>query len=518
MGLLKRILLTLCLAIALPAAAPAMEDADILARLERLEERQALLEAVIREKDLLIDKLESAIEGTAAVPASAPSSTNWWPEHNPVVFRQASLPVTVSREPTRVALNQPQSAAGESAQAPRYFGEFQPGGRGMKLADTPYGTVNFSAWTYLRYLNQQALDSNSTDSFDREREIDRRNDFQLNKVNLYFKGWIYDPRFKYLLYTWTANTSQGDSAQVVVAGSMSWTVNQALTLGGGIGALPGTRSLRGTFPYWNKVDTRPMADEFFRPSYTSGVWASGNVTEKMKYKVMVGNNLSQLGVNAGELDDKLNTYSGSIWWMPTTGEFGPAAGYGDFEHHEELATLFGLNFTFSGEDRQSQPGTEDIQNTQLRLSDGTVLFTPRAFDTDGRVNKADYYMASFDAGMKYRGFALEGEYYTRWLNNFDDEGDIPEDSLFDHGFQVQVSNMFMPKQLQGYVAGSYIFGEYGNPWDVALGVNYYPLRQRLLRWNTEILYLNDSPVGYSSVPFAVGGDGPVFHTNLELYF
>ena len=62
------------------------------------------------------------------------------------------------------------------------------------------------------------------------------------------------------------------------------------------------------------------------------------------------------------------------------------------------------------------------------------------------------------------------------------------------------------------------FGEYGNPWDVSLGMNYYPLRNRLLRWNTELLYLDDSPVGYSSVPFAVGGDGPVFYTNLELYF
>ena len=112
-------------------------------------------------------------------------------------------------------------------------------------------------------------------------------------------------------------------------------------------------------------------------------------------------------------------------------KLGPAAGYGDFEHHEELATLFGLNFTFSGEHRQSQPGTEDIQNSQIRLSDGTVLFTPRAFDTDGRVDKADYYMASFDAGMKYRGFALEGEYYTRWVDNFDTDGEVPEDDLFE---------------------------------------------------------------------------------------
>jgi hypothetical protein len=509
----------LLLGAAVPAAglAAAPESTDVLQRLERLEARQARLEAALLEKDVLIDKLESALAGTEPAQGSA---ADRWPADDAVLFQQASLPVVVHEPSRRIAMLSSPAPASAAARGdgPDHYGEFQHGGRGIKLADTPYGDVNFSAWTYLRYLNQQALDKDTSDSFGRTREIDRRNDVQLNKVNLYFKGWVYDPNFRYLLYTWTANTSQGDSAQVVVAGSLGYTFNENITLSGGIGALPGTRSLRGTFPYWNKVDTRPLADEFFRPSYTTGVWASGNVTDKMKYKLMVGNNLSQLGVNAGQLDDKLNTYSGAIWWMPTTGEFGPSGGYGDFEYHTDLATQFGLNFTFSREDRQSQPGTEDIQNTQLRLSDGNILFSPGVFGTEGRVNKASYYMASFDAGMKYRGFALETEYYTRWLNDFDTEGFVPEDDLFDHGFQAQISHMFIPKTLQGYVAGSYVIGDYGNPWDAALGVNVYPFKERLLRWNTEVLYLDDSPVGYSSVPFAVGGDGAVFYTNLEMMF
>jgi hypothetical protein len=39
-----------------------------------------------------------------------------------------------------------------------------------------------------------------------------------------------------------------------------------------------------------------------------------------------------------------------------------------------------------------------------------------------------------------------------------------------------------------------------------------------LRWNTEFLYLHKSAVGYTALPYPVGGDGPVFHTSGELAF
>ncbi len=485
--------------VAVPGAALAQSpsQAEILERLQRLEQNQAKFEALLAERDARIEQLEMELDRSTGRSAADAVAAGDGADIETVI---------VDTEPE------------ESESRPAYFGEFQPGGRGFKLAETPMGDVNFSAWTYARFLNQQMLDDSYTDSFGRERELDTRNDIQLNKVNLYFKGWVYDPRLTYLLYTWTANTSQGDSAQVVVAGNIGYRFGENLNLGVGIGALPGTRSLRGTFPYWNKVDTRPMADEFFRPSYTTGVWASGDLAPGLKYKVMAGNNLSQLGVNAAELDDSFNTFSGALWWMPTTGEFGPAGGYGDFEHHDDLATSFGLHVTRSREDRQSQPGTEDIQNSQIRLSDGTVIFQPDAFATGGRINKATYLMSSIDAGFKYRGYALEGEYYFRWVDDFKTEGDIPKNDLFDHGFQLQASMMLVPKTLQTYLAGSYIFGEYGEPWDLALGVNWYPLHRRLFRLNTELLYLDDSPVGYSSVPFAVGGNGPVFYSSLEVTF
>ena len=478
------------------APALAVSQDAILERLMALEENQQRLQVQLAERDARIEELEqrlgvgSASSGlhTAAVAPQGPPAGAAQPN---------AVPVEVQKESP---------------------GTFNGGGRGYQLANTPYGSLNFSGWSYVRYLNQQGLDDSYTDSFGRDFDIDIRNDFQVNKVNLTFNGWVYDEDFRWLLYTWTSNTSQGESAQVVVAGNLKYRFNDAVDLGFGIDALPGTRSMTGTFPYWLKVDHRTMADDFFRPSYTTGIWSAGKLGDNFRYKAMLGNNLSQLGVNASRLGEDLDTFSARLDWLPTTGEFGPANGLDDFQAHEKLATLFGIAATYSVEDPQSQPGTEDINNSQIRLSDGTRIFQPDAFNTSGRITEATYQMVAVDAGMKLRGFSLMGEYYWRWVDDLKAEGDIPVDDLFDHGMQLQTSYMFIPEYLQGYVAASKIFGEYGDPWDTSVGVNWYPFRERLLRVNSELLYMKDSPIGYSSIPYQVGGNGLVFNANLEMKF
>lgn len=152
------------------------------------------------------------------------------------------------------------------------FGKFQPGGAGFKLANTQYGDVNYSMWTYARYLNQLGIEDSYTDSFGRTFPIDRRNDLEVNKVNMTFKGWIFDPDLLYAFFIWTANASQGDPAQVVVAGSFSYVAADWLTMGIGIDSLPSTRSTRSSHPNWLRVDYRTVADEFFRASFTTGIW------------------------------------------------------------------------------------------------------------------------------------------------------------------------------------------------------------------------------------------------------
>jgi hypothetical protein len=263
-----------------------------------------------------------------------------------------------------------------------------------------------------------------------------------------------------------------------------------------------------------------MADEYFRPSYTMGIWAKGVIVDKLIYSVMLGNNLSQLGVDAGQLDDGLNTLSAALVFLPTTGEFGLNSNMGDFEHHEKIATRFGLHFTRSTEDRQGQPETEAFENVQIRVSDGSVIFSPDLFTDGVQIDKADFHMTSFDAGIKYKGFALEGEYYWRWVNDFitTGTGELPFDRLWDHGFQLQASAMLWPKLIQLYTLGSSVTGEYGDPWEFRAGANYYPFKNHVIRFNVEYIHSYHSPVGGLSLPYVVGGTGNIFYANLQVNF
>jgi hypothetical protein len=327
------------------------------------------------------------------------------------------------------------------------WGRYNPN-LGFRVADTERGDLNISIYTYARYLNQLGLDANYTDAFGNVKNVQQRQDFQLQKVQIKFLGWLFDPKFRYFLYGWSSNPSQGLPAQVVLAGNLNYTFKDWFSVGAGIRSLPGTRSVEGNFPFWLGVDSRLMADEFFRPSYTSGVWAWGKLGHKVDYIAMVGNNLSTLGVSAAQLDNGFNTVSTSLVWRPTTGEFGP--GFGDFEGHEKLAARLGAHFTYSQESKQSQPNSEGFENTQLRLSDGSVIFIPNLFGPGITVNDATYKMTSLDAGLKYRGLSLEGEYYLRWLNHFQGPGTEAIPERFDHGVQAQVSAMVIPKLLQVY--------------------------------------------------------------------
>jgi len=76
---------------------------------------------------------------------------------------------------------------------------------GYTLVDAEKGNVRLKLLTYVRYLNQRALDKTSTDSFGTTSTLDLRQDFQLNKVSVQFLGWALSPKFRWLAYVWTSN-------------------------------------------------------------------------------------------------------------------------------------------------------------------------------------------------------------------------------------------------------------------------------------------------------------------------
>ena len=92
-----------------------------------------------------------------------------------------------------------------------------------------------------------------------------------------------------------------------------------------------------------------MADTFFRPGFTQGVWATGEPVENLYYSVMVGNSLNTLEIGTGKIDANM-AYSGSVWWEPL-GSYGPGQAYNDLEKHSSPVVRVGSSFTRSREDR-----------------------------------------------------------------------------------------------------------------------------------------------------------------------
>lgn len=389
---------------------------------------------------------------------------------------------------------------------------------GFVLVDDDDGRLNFGFTTYARYLNQNSLDASYTDSFGRVIQLDRRNELQLNKVSLNFKGWLLDPKFQYLLFAWTNNSNQGEGAQVVLAGFLRYKFANWLGVSAGIMPLPTTRSTNYSFPNWLRHDNRVMADEFYRGSYTSGVDAFGEISKGLRYRVMIGNNLSTLGVSSKELDNKFDTLSAALWWMPTTGEFGQGEGFGDYDYHEKVATYLGAHASRSTETAQGQPSENDFENSQIRLTDGTLLFSPDPFLTGGVVEKARWRMINIDAGIKYKGMSLEAQYYWRKVDEFKTIGIVPINQLKDHGIAVQASAMPIKDLLQVYMTGSKIWGANGDPTEFSAGVNVYPFKRREMHVNLQAIKTNLSPVGGFHMPILVGSNGWVFLTDWIVMF
>jgi hypothetical protein len=264
-----------------------------------------------------------------------------------------------------------------------------------------------------------------------------------------------------------------------------------------------------------------MADEFFRPFFGSGVWAQGEPVPGLWYNVVTTTSSSSLGVKSSQLDRKWTT-GGSMWWMPTTKEFGPKGAYGDYEMHDKVATRFGFSTTRSPEQRFTSATLGTPENTTIRLADSVNVFDAGALARGVTVDTVDYRILAVDAGVKYKGIFVQTEIYNRWLDNFKADGVLPVGSIHDSGFYVQAAFFPVPKKVEVYGVTSQIFGDkdagFGDSSEYGVGMNYYPFNTRNHRFNVQLLDVNRSPVS-SAFGYYVGGlNGKSFATAFSVYF
>jgi len=380
---------------------------------------------------------------------------------------------------------------------------------GMVIWETPTDAkvpflLKFNINTQLRYLNTQNSDETFTDHLGVTRDVHSRNDITVNRAMFILGGYVFDPRARYSFTVWTS----AGAASIIVASNIGWRFSNALTITGGYTGIPGSRSLVNTFPFFTATD-RSMADNFFRPGFTQGAWANGEFKNGLNYLAFVGNGLNTLNISANKIDTHL-LLSGSVWWelLGAFGEPGKSRNmYDDFFASRKVRIRVGSAFTRSREDRFSNLDQSSPENTSMYNSDGVLTFSTGAFTPGVTVDQATYRMWAVDGGLKWNGLAINGQYFVRWIADFEADGPLPLESMMDHGAEITVGHFVKPKEVMVYGRGSWVRGQFADSHEFGGGVKWHFLPTERLWLNGELFKVKRAPYSGAFTPYTAGMTG-----------
>jgi hypothetical protein len=147
-----------------------------------------------------------------------------------------------------------------------------------------------------------------------------------------------------------------------------------------------------------------------------------------------------------------------------------------------------------------------------------LLFAAGALAPDVTVELANVFISAIDAGIKYRGLALNAEFYQRWLNKFAANGPLPLNSMHDWGFEASLGYFVLRSRLELYARTSLIKGPFATPVEGGGGFNWYPFRTRQVWLNGEAMGIRSSPYGGTLYVYSVGQTGVIFQSQFLVRF
>ena len=493
---------------------PSSSSASMEQEIENLRAENAASRELVKALADKVDKLQRRLDGEPTLvhesSALTPPPTQLLTTTPPVA--QPTTVATAS-EPPQAAISQTSVANAASSTSPPTDPALQTNDNryrdGMVIWETREGAkvpflLKFNVNTQLRYLNTLDSAPTFTDHLGATRDVHDRNDITVNRAMFILGGYVFDKRAQYSFTVWTS----AGAASIVVAGNIGWRFNKAFTLTAGYTGVPGSRSLVATFPFFQATD-RSMADNFFRPGFTQGAWASGELVKGLNYLAFVGNGLNTLSITANKIDTNL-VRSGSLWWEPlgAYGEPGKSRNmYDDYFASRKVRIRLGTAYTQSRENRFSDLDQSSPENTSIYNSDGVQAFATGAFAPGVTLQDATYRLWAFDGGIKWNGLSVNGQYFVRWLNDFVADGPLPLASTFDHGAEISAGYFVKPKKLMPYVRGSWVRGQFANPYEYGAGLKWYFLPTERLWLNTEVFRINRSPYSGAFTPYTAGMTG-----------
>ena len=374
---------------------------------------------------------------------------------------------------------------------------------------TPFA-LKLNVTTQLRYTGFSRSVATWTDSSGVVQPVYNRSYFALNRNWFSFTGFAFSPQLRFNATVFTTSTTN----VTVVQGFITYEFSKALALGSGYYKVPGTREWIESARYTLGAD-RTMANTFFRPSISPGVWANGEPLDGFFYYAGIFNDFNSTSIGANRINNNM-TYSGNIWWEPL-GKFGP--GFADEEYHERLVVRTGTSLTYQRSYREPdlQLGQTNPENTILRLSDATPIYQHGALAPGVTLTAANVALFSYDLAFKYRGFSLSTEYYGRWIYGLDATGGaVPKAylNMFDTGGLAQLSYALVPRKFELFARTSGVFGPFGDGSEYGGGANWYAFSNRNVRATFEAKRINHSSANNLLYGYFAGESGMLYQLQL----
>jgi hypothetical protein len=116
-------------------------------------------------------------------------------------------------------------------------------------------------------------------------------------------------------------------------------------------------------------------------------------------------------------------------------------------------------------------------------------------------------MWAVDGGVKWNGLAINGQYFVRWLNDFEADGPLPLTSTQDHGGELTVGHFVKPKEVMVYGRGSWVRGQFGDSHEYGGGVKWHFLPTERLWLNAELFKVDRAPYSGAFTPYTAGMTG-----------
>lgn len=370
--------------------------------------------------------------------------------------------------------------------------------------------LKVSGWIQLRHHGFARNVDTWTDNAGVTRPVRNRNAFDIERGRFVFSGYAVDERMTYFLHL--DGDTDGGHAVDFFDYWWAWKFSDLLQVQVGKRKAPGIRQWLLGARRTRFVD-RPMANEFFRPDRTVGLFAVGKIGDHAHYEAMVGNGYFSSNTPNSSSDDKL-TFAATNYFDPF-GDFGGQIV--DFACSAEPLVRFGHSFIYSPQTSDNTGAPLDEADF-IRLSDGTRLAELSALAPGVTVLGFDVLLYGVDAAIKWHGFSMNSEVFFQWIENIQGDGVLPVDSLFRSGFYVEGGYFLIAKTLDVNVRYSQVSGEYGDASEYAAGVNWYPLAKPQLKISFDVTALDGSPVQNTTTDTLAGDDGVLFRTQFQAEF